>query len=114
MKGAEAEDLALNYLLSRGLHLVDRNLRAPGGELDLVMRERDVLVIVEVRKRSHAGYGGGAESVDRRKQARIVRATLGLLARRPDWARMAIRFDVVTLDAQDRIEWIPAAFDAQV
>ena len=68
MKGAREEDLALRYLESRGLRLVGRNLRAPGGELDLVMRDGAALVVVEVRKRSHRGFGNAAESVDRRKQ----------------------------------------------
>ncbi|MGQ0699125.1 MAG: YraN family protein [Panacagrimonas sp.] len=112
MKGAREEDLALRYLELRGLKLVDRNVRAPGGELDLVMRDGAALAIVEVRKRAHRGYGSAAESVDSRKQSRIVQATRGLLARRPEFAKLSVRFDVVTLDADDRIEWIQAAFDA--
>ena len=112
MKGAREEDLALAWLQARGLHLVQRNLRAPGGELDLVMRDGQTLVVVEVRKRSHARFGSAAESVDARKQARIVRATRGALARQPEWATLPLRFDVVTLDAQDRIAWIRGAFDA--
>lgn len=111
MKGAREEALAADYLASRGLTLVDRNVRARGGELDLVMREGETLVIVEVRKRSHRSFGSAAESVDSRKQARIVAATRALLAQRPQFAELAVRFDVVALDAQDRIEWIKAAFD---
>ncbi|MGQ0503622.1 MAG: YraN family protein [Panacagrimonas sp.] len=111
MKGAREEDLALHFLEKKGLRLLDRNVRAPGGELDLVMRDGSALVVVEVRKRAHAGYGSAAESVDGRKQARLVQATRGMLARRPEWAQLAVRFDVVALDAQDRIDWIQAAFD---
>lgn len=112
MNGAQAEDIALRYLEARGLTLIDRNVRARGGELDLVMRDADSLVIVEVRKRSHAGFGSAAESVDARKQAKIVVAARWLLAQRSDLARLPARFDVVTLDAQDRVDWIQAAFDA--
>ena len=72
MKGADAEDRALHYLQRQGLTLVQRNFRARGGEIDLVMRERDLLVLVEVRKRSSARYGDAAESVDARKRGRIV------------------------------------------
>lgn len=111
MKGAREEDLALRYLQARGLHLVDRNVRARGGELDLVMRDAETLVIVEVRKRAHRGFGSAAESVDIRKQARIVLAARSLLAQRPELARLPARFDVVALDADDRIDWIRAAFD---
>lgn len=112
MKGAREEDLALRYLEAQGLTLVGRNLRARGGELDLVMRDGDTLVIAEVRKRSHLAFGSGAESVDARKQARIVNAARALLAQRPELARLPARFDVVALDAADRIDWIQAAFDA--
>jgi putative endonuclease len=113
VKGAREEDLALRHLEARGLKLVDRNVRARGGELDLVMRDGETLVIVEVRKRAHQGFGSAAESVDARKQSRVVTAARALLAQRPDLARLSARFDVVALDAQDRIEWIQAAFDAE-
>lgn len=113
MNGSREEDLALHYLQSQGLALVERNVRARGGELDLVMRDRDAtLVIVEVRKRTHRAFGSAAESVDARKQRRIVQAARSLLVRRPELARLAARFDVVTLDGEDRIDWIQAAFEA--
>ncbi len=112
MNGAHAEDLALRFLEARGLELIDRNVRARGGELDLVMRDAETLVIVEVRKRSHTGFGSAAESVDARKQAKIVTAARALLAQRPDLAKLPARFDVVALDGADRVEWIRAAFDA--
>lgn len=112
MKGAAEEELALRYLQRQGLQLVLRNYRARGGELDLVLREGATLVIAEVRKRAHCGYGSAAESVDERKRARIVLAARWLLARRPDLAQLPVRFDVVTLDAADRLDWIRGAFDA--
>ncbi|THD02159.1 YraN family protein [Panacagrimonas perspica] len=112
VNGASAEDLALRFLEARGLKLIDRNVRARGGELDLVMRDADALVIIEVRKRSNANFGTAAETVDARKQAKVVVAARALLAQRPDLARLPARFDVVALDASDRIEWIQAAFDA--
>ncbi len=113
LKGAEAEDLALRHLQTQGLSLLLRNFRAPGGEIDLVMRQAETLVIVEVRKRSGARYGSAAESVDRRKRARIVLATRWLLTRKPAWSGLTVRFDVITLDADDRLEWIRGAFDAE-
>lgn len=112
MKGADAEDRALHYLQRQGLTLVQRNFRARGGEIDLVMRERDLLVLVEVRKRSSARYGDAAESVDARKRGRIVLAARWLLMQQPALARLATRFDVIAIDGDDRINWIRAAFDA--
>ncbi len=112
IKGAREEDLALAFLQKQGLQLIQRNVRAPGGELDLVMRDAEHLVIVEVRKRSHPGYGSAADSVDARKQAKVIRAAQGLLARNPKLVQLPARFDVVALDGQDNIDWIQAAFDA--
>ena len=109
MKGADAEDRALHYLQRQGLTLVQRNFRARGGEIDLVMRERDLLVLVEVRKRSSARYGDAAESVDARKRGRIVLAAQHYLLR---WASPPpCRFDVVAIDGET-IEWLKGAFDA--
>jgi len=113
VKGADAEDRALAYLQKQGCTLMLRNFRARGGEIDLVMRAGGTLMVVEVRKRSSARYGSAAESVDARKQARIVLAARWLLAQRADLAKLAVRFDVVTLDADDTIEWIRGAFDAE-
>lgn len=111
MNGAAEEQLALDFLLKRGMTLVARNFRARGSELDLVLRDRDALVIAEVRKRSHRGYGSGAESVDTRKQQRIILAARQFLMQHPAHATLPVRFDVLALDERNHIDWIPAAFD---
>ena len=61
--GDNAEDRALAYLLRQGLQLRTRNFRCKGGEIDLIMNERETLVFIEVRKRSSMRYGGAAASV---------------------------------------------------
>lgn len=120
IRGDAAEDRALAWLLARGLYLVQRNYRvafgpsARGGEIDLVMRDRDgTLVFVEVRARAASaqgqGYGGAAASVGGRKQQRLIRAAQHYLLRLP--ALPPCRFDVLAIDG-DRIEWLQAAFDA--
>lgn len=111
MDGAAAEDAALQRLLAAGLKLVTRNFRCRGGELDLVMLDGAVLVVVEVRARRPSRFVSAAESVDARKQQRIVHATQLFLASHPQHAQRSVRFDVVAFDgAQAR--WIRAAFDA--
>ena len=82
-RGDAAEDRALAWLRSRGLVLVERNYRvargpqARGGEIDLILRDRDgTLVFVEVRQRSQDRHGGAAASVGGIKQQRLVRACL--------------------------------------
>lgn len=99
------------YLQARGLRLVARNWRCKGGELDLVLRERDTLVVTEVRKRSNALFGSAAESVDPRKQRRLALATQMFLAAHPEHARAPLRFDVVAMDGKGGIDWLRAAFD---
>lgn len=112
MTGAEAEALAQRFLQQKGLRLLARNVRYRGGELDLVMLDGEMLVVVEVRLRTHPGFGGAAASVDRHKQRRIVLATQLYLLAHPEHARRAMRFDVIGFDRSGTADWIRAAFDA--
>ncbi len=114
--GDAAEAAALAALRARGLQLVQRNYRvargpgAPGGEVDLIMREADgTLVFVEVRSRAATAHGGAAASVGAAKRRRLVFAAQHFLLR---YATLPpCRFDVVAIDG-DRFEWLRAAFDA--
>jgi putative endonuclease len=114
-RGRAAEDIAATFLASRGLEVLHRNFRRRLGELDVVARDGDELVIVEVRTRSSDRFGGAAASIDSRKRQKIVYATQLLLQRHKDLARMRVRFDVVLVHDLDaaapRVEWIKAAFD---
>lgn len=114
--GDEAEARALTHLRRQGLALVERNYRvargphAHGGEVDLIVRERDgTLVFVEVRLRRDAAHGGAAASVGATKQRRLAFAANHYLMRLP--RPPACRFDVVAIDGE-RIEWLKGAFDA--
>ncbi|HPG79021.1 YraN family protein [Piscinibacter sp.] len=114
--GDAGEALALTHLQRAGLVLVERNYRvargprARGGEVDLILRERDgTLVFVEVRTRSDGGHGGAAASVGSVKQRRIVLAARHYLMRLA--APPPCRFDVVAIDGE-RIDWLRGAFDA--
>ena len=116
LAGAAAESAAADLLVSRGLTLVDANVRYRDGELDLVMRDGDTLVFVEVRFRSSGGFGGAAASVTAAKQRRLVRAATRYLAMHPSLALLPSRFDVVCADGKAgavRIEWLRDAFQAQ-
>jgi putative endonuclease len=113
--GDAAEDLALAHLRRQGLVLVQRNYRvaggrhARGGEIDLVLRDRDgTLVFVEVRSRRDTRFGGAAGSIGAAKQRRILHAARHFLLRYD--AHPPCRFDVVAIDG-DEIQWLPAAFD---
>ena len=110
--GAQAEQLAVQYLQLQGLKLIVQNYRSRFGEIDLIMRDGTTVVFIEVRLRRNAGFGGAAASIDARKQQRIISTAqqyLAGLARIP-----ACRFDVVLLDdAEGRnMQWLKNAFDA--
>jgi putative endonuclease len=114
--GDAGEALALAHLERHGLALVRRNYRvaagpqARGGEVDLILRERDgTLVFAEVRVRRSTTHGGAAASVTAGKQRRIVYAAQHFL--RGLASLPPCRFDVVAIDGA-RIEWLRGAFDA--
>ena len=107
--GHAAEDAAVAYLISRGIEIVVRNFRRKLGELDVVARERDTLIIVEVRTRASNRFGGAAASVDYRKQVKLRRTAALFLGQNKDLARLGVRFDVVAVTPTG-IEWIKHAF----
>lgn len=126
-QGDVAEDMALSCLERAGLVLVQRNFKTPGrggGEVDLIMRERDgTLVFVEVRQRASTAQGGAAASITPAKQRRVVLAarhfllTLGM--------QPPCRFDVVLIHGMPspptehgkpagvppQVQWLRAAFE---
>ena len=108
--GDAAEDAAAKHLAASGCRIVARNARYRDGEVDLVARERDVLVFVEVRMRGSLRFGGAAVSVNSLKQKRIARAAQHWLFGEYGERWPACRFDVVTVDGSGTIEWIRDAF----
>lgn len=112
-RGQRAEQLALRYLADRGLRLLERNYRCRCGEIDLVMRDGETLVFVEVRFRSRPEFGGAAASVDCRKQRRLINAARHYLQRYRQTESLC-RFDVVAMGAagDNSIEWLQNAITA--
>lgn len=101
--GATGEAIAARYLEGLGFQILDRNWRNRSGELDLVVRDGNTLVAVEVKTRSGTGYGNPLEAITTQKMARLRRLLL-------DWARaegargVALRVDAVgiTLRGDER------------
>ena len=108
-QGRAAEDQALTFLQQKGLCLVARNIRFRVGEIDLLMRDCEVMVFVEVRFRGPSRFGGPAETVGYTKQQRVRRAASLWLMQASLFGRVPCRFDVVAITA-DRLEWIVGAF----
>ena len=109
IEGQAGEDRALAFLQRHGLFLVERNFRCKGGEIDLVMREENMLVFVEVRKRADRRHGGAAASITPRKQARLILAAQVFLQRYSTYP--ACRFDVIAIDGTS-LDWLKDAIQA--
>ncbi|MCC6202890.1 MAG: YraN family protein [Gammaproteobacteria bacterium] len=113
LTGTRAEQIAEAYLRQHGLNSIARNYRCACGEIDLVMRDGEVLVFVEIRYRTSARFGSALESIDRRKRHRIVLAARHYLSRR-NRPEPRCRFDVLALSGAPpgnlRYDWIRDAF----
>ena len=113
-KGAHYEYLALRHLKSKGLKLVEKNFHCRLGEIDLILRDENCLVFVEVRYRSSNKFASAAHSVDARKQAKIARSAAMFLGRNRRFGDCRVRFDVIAFDSTDSdqgtLQWIRDAF----
>jgi putative endonuclease len=107
--GDAGEDLALAYLERAGLRLVARQVESRFGEIDLIMRDRDEWVFVEVRRRSRSDFGSAADTITAAKQGKLRRSAQSWLQQHHGDRWPACRFDVCAIDG-DRIDWIRNAF----
>lgn len=111
--GALAEAHARRFLEAQGLRFVAANYRCRFGEIDLVMRQDQLLVFAEVRLRNRQDFGGAAASVTFAKQQKIIASAGAFLHHHPEFSRCNCRFDVLALQASAQewhVEWLPAAF----
>ncbi|WP_280546701.1 YraN family protein [Halomonas sp. 11-S5] len=112
-RGGAIEQLAARWLMARGLSLEASNQHAKGGEIDLVMRDGEVLVFVEVRHRADRRHGHPLETVTATKQRRLIRAARFYLQR--NGLSCPCRFDVLAVTGTPpnlEIEWVADAFEA--
>jgi putative endonuclease len=114
--GDDAERIAETFLVKRGLDVVARNYHCRYGEIDLIMREKDTLVFVEVKMRkvtsSKIDFGGALASITKSKQAKIIATAQHYLAGMKQLP--PCRFDAVLLNGMsvDGVEWLTNAFEA--
>lgn len=97
--GHRWESHALEHLRDHGLVPVARNFHSRFGEIDLVMRDGETLVFVEVRYRGPGANVRAAETIGADKRRHIVRTAEFFLLRNPQWRNAVMRFDVVAIDA---------------
>ena len=112
--GQSAESIADEYLRKKGYRIIDRNVRSPSGELDLVARLGDTVVFIEVKARRTEKYGGVSYSINRRKEQRIIKLAAQYLAKHHLHGQPC-RFDVILCKggqtAPIEIEHIEDAFE---
>ena len=111
--GRFGEDLAKKRLRDLGYKILETNYKCPLGEIDLIAREGEVLVFVEIKTRKNRSFGEVKEAVNRRKQGQLSKVALAYLKSKNLWGSKA-RFDVVAirlLDGRKEIEIIKDAFE---
>jgi putative endonuclease len=107
--GEAAEDHALRWLQERGLSLLERNFRCKAGEIDLILREGQTLVFVEVRQRADRRFGGAAASVTPAKQRRLLLTAQFYLQRL--CVVPPCRFDVIAIEGGE-VTWLKNAIES--
>lgn len=106
-KGLQGELQARKYLEQQGLAFVEQNVRFPFGELDLVMRQQNFWVFVEVKLRTNPNFGGAVSAVSKKQVQRIRKAADHYLQRKR--IQSPCRFDVIAIDGS-HIQWVKGAF----
>lgn len=105
--GSQGEDQALEILKNKGLKLVGRNLRLFCGEIDLLMKDKEVFVIVEVKTKSDDSFGQAKEMITAKKKKKLRQLAEALGQKIP---QKTIRIDVVAID-ENKIEHIISAVE---
>ncbi len=113
--GNRAEKDALEFLTQKGLRLVEKNYACVCGEIDLIMKDTEQIVFVEVRFRTRSAYGSAADSITPQKIKKLVRTATIYLQREKCLHKVHSRFDVIAIDftkTEKNITWYKNAFTA--
>jgi putative endonuclease len=98
--GQQAEAMAARFLKKRGYKIIARNHRTRSGEIDIIAREGETLVFVEVKARASDRFGSAKAAVTPRKQRQVSKVALGYL-KMTDQSHVKARFDVVTVTRRE-------------
>lgn len=110
--GYHAESKACAFLELHGLILLDQNYHGPTGEIDLIMKEGDYVVFVEVRSRNDQNYQEALASITPTKQRKVIKTAIHYLLEKNWFNKVDCRFDVVAMDEREN-HWIKNAFSAE-
>lgn len=95
--GSEKEEMAASYLISNGYSILSRNFRSKNSEIDIIARDGDAIVFVEVKYRSNINYGFPEEAVNKKKQHLIKNAALFYMYKNNLSIDCPYRFDVIVI-----------------
>lgn len=110
--GQQYERLAVKFLKQHGMKILRQNYRSKMGEIDVIARDGNTLVFIEVKYRQSTQFGSSAEMVSYNKQIKIIKTAQLYLTQHPDAQNVPCRFDIIAIQHQPRllIDWIQNAF----
>ena len=109
-QGALSEQQACEFLENNGLKLITRNFHCCFGEIDLIMKDHDTLVFVEVRFRKSNSHGDAMATITKAKQSKLIKTAHYFLNKHQQWQNFAYRFDAVA-SSDKQTTWLKSAFD---
>jgi len=98
--GKDSEQLAVEYLQKNGYMIIQRNYRTRGGEIDIIAKENNTLVFIEVKSRTTTRYGHAIQSLTRQQQKRLSKTALTYLHQHK-MKNQSARFDVVAIQKNE-------------
>ena len=108
-KGKAAEEKAASYLKSLGYKILEKNFHSRFGEIDIIARDGNTLVFVEVRSKSYSSFGTPEETISKSKAKKIIKtAQLYIQIKNPSFED--VRFDIISI-LHNNISHIKNAFD---
>ncbi len=114
--GLHAEQHACDFLLVKGFTLIQKNFSCYHGEIDLIMRDQDHIVFVEVRSRNRSDFGNALESISLTKRKKLIKTATIFLQKKQWLYKFTSRFDIVTIQHkgnQLELNWVKNAFYAE-
>lgn len=115
-KGLHYESVARNYLQQQGLTFLQQNFHSRFGEIDLIMRDTDLICFIEVKYRNNSDFGGAAGSITQAKQQKIIKTAQIFMQKSRKFKNHGMRFDALILQQSGdaiSVDWIPNAFYAE-
>ncbi len=110
--GQYYERLAIKFLKQHGMKILCQNYRCKMGEIDVIARDGDTLVFIEVKYRQSNHFGSSTEMVSYHKQIKLIKTAQFYLTQHPQAQKTPCRFDIIAIQHQPRlsIDWIQNAF----